>query len=395
MINPYSSYIVAFIFALLAYGLGWSDLYPPISTELIGFLSLTIILHLTLSFYWKSRIITPTQPSEVFLNPVLTTIFIYSLWTLDFVYEGGIPLVKILLNQPYNYRLFGFPSIHVFTVTFASFFTVYLFTLFISSRKQIYINLYLINLFAALLIYSRAMLIFNIVASAFVYLLLSTSFSWKRVGALSIGFIALLFFFGVLGSLRVSFEAKEKYNPDLFLVTGQASTSFRKSWVPREFFWGYIYVSSPLANLQQNINTFNVPPFSISRTAQHINNEMLFDFISKRINKITGIEREKENPIPQRPFNVSTVYSRSFSYQGWVGMFTIAAFILILPLVYVRLLPVNSYQLTGIAILNTMYLFLFYDNTIRFTGLGLQLVYPFLLPLTERGFRWFQKKAAL
>jgi hypothetical protein len=113
------------------------------------------------------------------------------------------------------------------------------------------------------------------------------------------------------------------------------------------------------------------------------------------MNRLAGVERATENTIPRRPFNVSTVYSRSFSYQGWIGMFIIGGFVLLIPLVYAKFLPVNSYQLTGIAVLNTMYLFLFYDNTIRFTGLGLQLVYPFLLPLAERASGWVQKKTIL
>ncbi len=395
MVNPYSSYVVSFSIALLAYLLGWSELYPPLHGSLLTFLILTIAFHLALSRYWKSTVTFSFLPVDSFFNPVAVTIFIYGLWTADFIYEGGIPLVKILLNQPYNYRLFGVPSLHVFTVTFGSYFTIFLFALFISSGKRIYIYLYLINLFAALLIYSRAMLIFNITASVFVYFLSSPSFSWKRFSVLTMGFLFLIYFFGILGSLRVSFEAKQRYDPNLFLEIGKASTAFRKSVVPKEFFWGYIYLSSPVANLQQNVNTFQVPSFSVSRMVQHINNEMLFDFISKRVNRMFGVERERENTIPERPFNVSTVYSRSFSYQGWIGMFMISAFVLILPLIYLKMLPINRYYLTGIAILNTMYLFLFYDNTIRFTGLGFQLVYPFVLPLVEKTTVWFQKKTAL
>ncbi|MEJ0029481.1 MAG: hypothetical protein WDO15_03565 [Bacteroidota bacterium] len=98
-----------------------------------------------------------------------TTIFIYVLWIADFIYEGGVPLIKILFHLPYNYRLFGIPSLHVFIVTFSSFFTVYLFHLYLSKRTRLLLILYLVNLSAALLIYSRAMLFFNITGSVIVY----------------------------------------------------------------------------------------------------------------------------------------------------------------------------------------------------------------------------------
>ncbi len=122
---------------------------------------------------------------------------------------------------------------------------------------------------------------------------------------------------------------------------------------------------------------------------------MSFDFISKRINRALEIEREAENNLPGTPFNVSTTYSRSFSYQSWAGMIMIALFILSVPIIYMKLLPPNRYQITGIATLNTIFLFLFYDNTIRFTGLGLQLLYPFLLPAFENAFTIVQKKIAV
>ncbi len=392
MINPHSSYVISFSLALGMYWLGWSRLYPRITNSLFTFLLLTVVIHLILSFYWRSKKVAVPKLINSFFNPIATTIFIYVLWAADFIYEGGIPLLKILLSQPYNYRLFGVPSLHVFTVTFGSFFTIFLFSLYVSTRQRTYLYLYLINMLAALLIYSRGMMMFNLVGSVFVYLLSSPSISWKQFLVGLIALICVSYFFGVLGTVRDSFEAKRNYDTNIFMDTGQASEAFRKSKIPDEFFWGYIYLSSPLANLQQNINTFKVPPFSFSRLMQHLNNEMTFDFMSKRINRIWGVEREQERTLPNTPFNVSTVYSRSYSYQGWVGMFIMCVFILIVPWIYLQILPANQYSLCGLAILNTAYVFLMYDNTIRFTGLGLQLVYPFALPFAERAATWFQKR---
>jgi hypothetical protein len=384
MINPYFSYVIAFVFALAAYHLGWSKLFPSLSLSLLVFVAATLFVHAAFSFYWKRNIRIIREQGPGLLNPLWTTLFIYGLWAMDFIYEGGIPLFKIMLGQPYDYKQFGVPSLHVFTVTFASFFTVHLFSMFIASRERVYLLLYLVNLAAALLIYSRAMLIFNVVASVFLFFLAGYSFSWKRISMLSAGFILLIYFFGVLGTFRVSAEVKRKYDPQIFMDIGSATPRFRNSIVPPEFFWGYIYFSSPLANLQQNINTFDVPPFSTARLGGFINNEMLLDFISKRVNRVVNAKRERENVIPKKPFNVSTVYSRSYSYMGWSGIILMAIFVLVFPLVYVKLLPTNPYTLAGIAILNTMYLFLFYDNTLRFTGLGLQLAYPFVLPIVEK-----------
>src|SRR6478609_9246852 len=152
MVSPYFCYAFSFSIAIVFYLLGWSKLYPHLSVALLLFLLSTIIANILLG--WK---ITKAQSIEfkriIFSKasvPFLITGFIYALWTLDFLYEGGIPLAKILLNQPYNYRLFGIPSLHVFIVTFSSFFTILLFHAYLSSRKKILLLLYFVNLAAAI-----------------------------------------------------------------------------------------------------------------------------------------------------------------------------------------------------------------------------------------------------
>lgn len=380
--NPYINYIISFTTALIAYLVGWSDMYPPATAPLLTFLAVTFLVHGLLAYRWKRKV-SVVIPEPVILKPVQVTLFIYLLWCLDFLYEGGVPIIKILLGLPYNYRQFGFPSVHVFTVTFASFYTIYLFGLFLQHRKRIYFVLYFINLTAALLIYSRAMLLFNLFASFQVLLFYTGGISRRQWAGLTLGLVVLAFGFGWMGSKRVSFENGKSYDPELFLSIGEASLEFRNSPVPPEFFWSYVYLSSPLANFQQNLNTYPVPKARTGLWARMINNEMLPDFISKRINTLFSTGRSDEHTIPGKPFNVSTVYSRSYCYLGWTGLIVMGVFVACVPLLYARWLPDNSYAFAGLAILNTMYFFLFYDNTIRFTGLSLQLAYPFLLPVGE------------
>jgi len=383
MINPYFCYAFSFLTAIVVYLLGWSTLYPRLSVVLFAFLFLTIIINALLGWRTaksqnlKFRSITFSKRSY----PFLITAFIYILWALDFLYEGGIPLIKILFNQPYNYRLFGIPSLHVFIVTFSSFFTILLFHAYLSNKQRHLLILYFINLAAAVLIYSRAMFFFNLSGSFFLLLFWAKKPPAWLLCFLPIVLTGLFYCFGVLGTLRVSREAKVKYDNRLFLHSGKANDSFRESVIPKEFFWTYIYVSSPLANLQQNINTYEHQPISLKKTLGLINNEVLMDFISKRINGYIRVNREREHTI-DGPFNVSTVYSRSFSYQGWLGMSIMFCVILVLPWIYVKLIPCDSaFFFSGFAILCTVFLFLAYDNMIRFTGLSFQLVYPIILYL--------------
>lgn len=383
MVNPYSCYILGFAFALAVYQLGWSEVYPPLSIFLLIFLITTIIVAFALSHWWSKQGVKEKVDSSKKINPWLVTAFLFLLWIADFIHEGGVPLYKILNGIPYDYKQFGVPSLHVLAVTFGSFYCIYLLHAFLIEQKNKFLILYIINMSVAFLIYSRSMLFFNLTSSAFLYLLTLNRIPYKKLAWGTPAIILLFYFFGVVGTKRVSFESNSKYDPTLFLETGRATSAFKNSIIPKEFFWPYIYISSPMANLQVNINTFPVKPINTKRVLEFFNNEILFESISKRINAVVGTEREKENTIKD-PFNVSTVYSRGYSYLGWTGIIVTGLIVLALPIFYLKMIRRNPYRLPALAILCTTYLFLTYDNTIRLMALGFQLVYPFVFPFAEK-----------
>lgn len=383
--NPFFGYAVACALTLILYSLHWSGRYPPLSASLGTFLGATVLIHLLTGQLWKRSFCLPSSPRFPTINHFRVTGVVYVLWTLDFIYEGGIPLIKILLHQPYNYRLFGFPTVHVFTVTFASCYTVFLFYEFLITKERRLLLLWAVNLMAAVLIYSRAMLVFNLVSCAFIWL---SVWPYRRLflfPACIIALSILLYFFGVLGNLRVSREAGKEYTNDLFLNVGKATSEFEGTGIPKEYFWSYVYLTSPIANLQSNLNNSISLPLSTAAAGQMAINEFLFDFISKRVNRYTGHSRVDGYTIGP-PFNVSTVYSGSFSYLQWPGMIAMALFLVVFPWLYLKCTVRNSvFTTVGVSILCTMYCFLLYDNTIRFTGLAFQLVYPVLAGWLEKG----------
>jgi hypothetical protein len=384
VINPYSCYILGFVVSLFFYLLGWSELYPTLSFSLLFFLIGTIAAHAFFVKVWlRKPLIQRAEILEATISPWLVTAFLYALWSIDFIYEGGIPLFKVLLNIPFDYKKFGFPSTHVLAVTFSSFYSVYLFRRFLAAKDKMILLLYLVNMAASILIYSRAMFFFNLASSAFLFLLSVEKIPYRKIALIVPVALVLFYLFGVAGTMRVSFEARSKYDCNLFLESAGATQSFRQSPVPKEFYWSYFYISSPVANLQLNVSSFNVPSITIARILEYINNELFFESASKRINKLFGVEREKEHLIREQ-FNVSTVYSRSYSYLGWIGLIAMATTILLIPLFYRWLLRNSPYALEGIAILCTAFLFMSYDNTVRLMATGFQLVYPIIYPMVEK-----------
>ena len=392
MANPYFCYVVAYAVALLLYPLGWSTLYPPLSLSLLIFIVSTIGLHIVAGVIFPRYRSPSNQKDRAYATrgPLIITVLLYVLWTAEFLYAGGVPLVEILLRNPFDYKTFGIPTLHVFVVTFSSFYTIFLFQQYIRSRSPLLLTLFIINISAAILIYNRGMFLFNVSGCIFLFLTLRGGLRFAHGAAGVAALVLMSYLFGVMGSLRVSNESRTAYTNEGFLNTGSATTSFRTSIVPDEFFWSYVYATSPLANLQQNINSGRPEPLSAKSLVLWLNNEVLPDFISKRVNAFLEIDRRKTETIPG-PFNATTIYSGSYTYAGWPGMVLMAVVILLVPIIYLRILPPASpFFLPGLVIVNTIFLFMIFDNTIRFTGLSFQVVYPILLHFGASRIKWIR-----
>ena len=392
LINPYMIYSVSFGVALLLYPLHWSGFYPSLHYSLIIFLLISFLLSL-IAAKWFTRGSEPERkaiPLTGVPQMMLISIVLYGFWTIEFVYAGGVPAYLILAGKPYDYRTFGVPTLHVFLVTFSSFYASYLFHAFRQSRNRIVLIFYLINLLPALLIFNRGMLIMNLSTSLFIYLYSGKSiqsvFPVRKWPLLAIAFVSACLVFGALGTLRVSREIKHFYVRSLVYEVGDATPLFKESIIPSEFFWGYLYLTSPMANLQLTTDLPG-PEISTKNFVLWGMNEVLPDAVSKRINSYFGITKRKTPRIAAH-LNASTIYAGSFMYGGWYTMGSMTLVLLCFPFLYKSVLPAEStYYLTGMATLNTLYLFLLFDNMLAFSGFSFQLFYPLL-------FSWIEKRQA-
>jgi hypothetical protein len=63
-----------------------------------------------------------------------------------------------------------------------------------------------------------------------------------------------------------------------------------------------------------------------------------------------------------------------------------------IPFLLIKVVPTHSpFFLTTVGLLCTIFMFAVYDNTIRFTGLSFQLVYPVLLHVACERLPWVKK----
>lgn len=385
--NPFFIYILGFAISLSVYHLGWSNLYPTISFQLLLFFLLTFLYSFFVGWHVYEKKIIVYRDVRRDKNIPTIAVFIVLGFCLEFLYLRHVPLLSILAGWECDYSAFGIKSFHPFLVTFSSFYSVYVFHVFLSTRKRKYIIIYLLVLAMPLLIFSRGTFLLILSSSLFVYLFSIRKLRFKFI-VISVFLIVILFYlFGLAGNIRCSHQAgrtEHITSSDIILAIGDAKDAFRKSAIPKVYFWAYIYTSSPLANLQKTITETDPTDLSFNRLLLFINSEILPDFASKRISRFLRIEKVNIEQITPE-LAVSTVYARSYVHLNWLGLVLMFSFTMFGSFLYIMLLRRNNvFFITGIALLNTLIFFNIFSNMFSFSGMSFQLVYPLVFSFCKR-----------
>src|SRR5690606_34493496 len=150
-----------------------------------------------------------------------------------------------------------------------------------------------------------------------------------------------LFLFGVIGNLRSG--------GDYIYDQSKATKKFLTSSIPKEYYWAYLYVASPLANFQNTVNKKKVEEYDFKGFVFY---ENLPRIISKSLGETLDIKRR--DLIRIVPWlTVGTTYGRSFSYLGWLGPYFLFLSSLLTYILMLFLVPRNSnYHITTISILS-------------------------------------------
>jgi hypothetical protein len=368
--NPFFTYIISFGSVLFAYQWGWSEIYPVLSYDLLLFLISTFVLSLFFGIYTKKMLDRKMRCDEgegglsdrVFLLLVLG-------FLLDFVYYGGVPLNILIQTGNYNHTEFGIPTLHVAIVTFGGTYSAVKFSNYLNFKNPKFLMQAVIPVIYDILIVNRGAALIAMVSWLSVIIVRRGGLGLKR-GFISLALLlGILYLFGILGNARAGVDAIKEI--------GRPTETFAGSKVPDSFFWTYIYLTSPLANLQE---TLNKSENNILRFPELIFSEITPDFISKRILPIVGDGERTETPQVDRALNVATIYGRSYVYLGLPGLVIMFMTLAVTILVYVNLIRRSIYRVPALALLNILVVFCVFDNMIAFTGMSLQLLWILLLP---------------
>lgn len=372
--NPYATYALGFGVALAVYSLGYSDLYPPLQQSLIWFILLTCAVSLVLAFTIGNIADSHIHRRESAELHFYIFLLLMAVFGAEVIHNGGIPLLLSATALDFNYQDFGIPTVHVAFVGFCYFYAVYWFDVYLLENRRLFLAFAISATSTSLLMFSRGAFIITLLGIVFVYVQ-RRGLSRRLLQTFAGLAVIITWGFGLLGDLRTHGASGET----LILDIGFANDKFLQSNLPTEIFWPYLYVSSPLANLQLNM----IARVDNDSPGLYFALEYLPDFVSKRV--VTEEAGAGSEPILiTQELAVTTMYGRAFILMGWLGLLLSFFYFVVVSIICMRILSGSKYFVSATAILSSLAFLNIFNNMYIFAGGILQVIVALFLHLFER-----------
>ena len=365
ILNPFFYYSFSFILAIFFYSLDWSDLYPKLSTELLVFIFSTVVLSIFAALLYNKFFSRDNSSSGLRLsdnNIYLISLLMLSLIALEFIYNGGIPLIQTLIGIFYDYTEFGIPVLHVLILPYITLLGYTYFYRYVLLKEKKYLIPVFISYLFPILIVNRSTVMMLVFGCMFIYLFYN--FSIRKIIYGGLVSVALLFSFGLAGDYRMKSLG---YNAeDGILLLGQANSNFENSILPKQFFWSYLYVSSPLANLQVAQNTYIYRENSFEA---FLLNNIVIDAVSKRIES----REYSDAKLIDESLNVRTFYGDAMSQLRFMGCILLYIYYVFSVFIF-SLLVSKRFLIVMKVILCILSLFVIFTNLLHLSGFILMFI---------------------
>lgn len=380
--NPIWVYSWIWIFVMLVYNLRWSNYYNNLSVKLVSFFFVTFFLSFLGGYILEVKNKNKFKKIETSNYNLIMLLFLWLGYILEFLYSGGIPLLLVLRGSFGNYKDFtGIPTFHVILASYTIFLGVYFFHQFVSTENNKKLLLFLIlSVFPNLLVLNRGAIMITLIACLIIYLMKQYIVRINKIIKIVLGILVVLFLFGQLGNMRNELSADSK---EYILSLGGATDEFIEGNVPFEYYWGYLYIASPLGNLDNIVNTYD-PKLDIYNVP-NLMFEFTPDFISNRLRTMfnDGEVEDISSYLVVESLNAPTVYFRSYLLLGWVGIWSMFIFSMFSTICYLFILPTSGkYYLTGLGILASIIILNTFGN--MWVSSGTVLIWPLIFSLFDK-----------
>lgn len=379
--NFYYTYSLLWTIILILYSFGWSSFNVSLEPSILLFFIFSISFSLIMGFFRSSefKFIKPNQTEVSRKIPL----FIILGFILDFIYAKDIPFIFIIIGKSSYMDFSGIPIVHVFLCASGMLEALYLFNNILYSKKsqrKSLIIMYLMIVTMFLLLFSRAMLSIIIAGCLILFFCFYKSekgiyLSLKKIPIILIILLSLLYSFGYLGNVRSGAKGTDSTKVRSF---GRFNDSY-PSFLPDEYMWPYLYITNPLANLNNAVktNAKSTDPFFYT---------IIPDVISNRIRGYSNdfwSTDERYNLVAEY-LNASTGFIDPFVSGNILGMY-IYYFVLILYCeVCTYFCKFTKYKNLSISVSSILLIFNFFYGTISFSAISLQLIILVMVSLLKK-----------
>lgn len=365
--NPFYAYIVSFVAVIVLYSLPYCELYMPLSRDLIFFFLFSFLLYGFIGYKIQKKdsfVVIPQERKYCF-----KIFIIFCAVLADFTYCRSIPLFDLLRGSGRYKDFLGIPFFHVVILFYVNFYTIYLFHNYLIYKKKLMLWGYMMLLFVNILYVNRGALILVILCTLILYLKKNPRINLSLLVKLFLGGILFFWVFGLIGNIR---ESQSREDDTYILRIGGASQEYIDTGLPNELYWGYLYIVSPLGNLQ-NIISKKIVNDSEYSSYDCIVDSFLPDFLAKRLKGSSTVDTNKYLVV--EALNASTIFYQIYYGLGWLGMFLMLFYSVGIYFLFAKVVGYSSrYYLTGESVIVSTFLLSFFNNMWYYTSLSILLL---------------------
>lgn len=347
LINPFWLYILSIGGSLGIYSLKWSYYYHDWSSRFILFASLTMCMSLILTQLPILRTCSKFRHISICKSNSKWFKIIWLCFILEFIFYRQIPLISVAFGGIGNYKDFtGFPFFHALFVMISNFWGIYWYLQYCSNPTHKTLRKYaFMMILLQILLLNRGGCIITIITYCFIYIIKNPTIGYKNIFKVCISVVIIVTIFGWLGNSR---DARSRTDEDFIMKIGGANQKYVESGMPNSLFWIYLYMSSPIGNIQNAMEVSDIETSTEGLFDTAIENG-LPDFLKKRIKGLMFKEEvDSDYYLVSINFNAPSVFFDPYLRAGSGGMIAMYFFIVLVTLGYAYIMPKNSpYFLIG------------------------------------------------
>lgn len=230
----------------------------------------------------------------------------------------------------------------------------------------------IISIIYPILLYIRGIVAFIIISST-ILLIACSALNIKKIIFYTMSLLFLLYIFGLAGNKR---HYKISSDSSYILTISLATPFFRESFIPKEFIWGYIYITTPIKNLEYNFEDNK----DKTLTKKYWINCFVPDFLKKRL----SFNFKSKPKLIYPNFTADTGYMQALINGGKIGIYFFYSLYMIIIILYIKIISKSKYYIVAICILQMINILIFYANMFTFSGASFSLVYPVIFYLLKK-----------